>query len=469
MQAYLDLLHSKEDFFTRSEHQPLYTVDDLWHPDFANDNNPLYAQPTPTDYYQLAARSLEFIEQDYSLLKSLHEDETLPANVREIIKSHLVFDTLLLAHHARYYQGIKKSQQYTETLNTLVPQAQAQALHNNILPLAAARDTCLFFNLYRLFCVFSRLTWVCLIALAEQCGLVDGQDRIAGTSIQLHLDAFKMLAAICNAASVGFYMFTFCTNASISLKHILAGTEEERSVGWYDQVCFELWKRHWRLVNDGVWCFINLLTNFAPYFHLAQPLADKITTCFLILDLVWLYWGYLTSVAVLQRQRDIYAAYPDNYALKQILLDEVDHLLRKKDYEYTLYAIAACLYMCGFTMVLLWPSLVIMSIAFAMCTLAMAMYSKESTKRFIIMLDTWAQAPGEHAAEENQAAMNNFAWALFVNTMMPFLIVGSYALSFPLGMILTIGSFAYTLDALPDLSLGNDDPVAAAAPGMAPA
>ena len=368
-------------------------------------------------------------------------------------QSNLLFNAILLSHYAKHYKDTKKSNKYNAIIARIIHKKPLNSVSVNYLSLSKVRDFMWYLNGYRLSGVFSKLTTIQLIELAKQWSWIDNLNNISVFGNNFHMDtqAFTHVTKVLNACSIGFYGITFSIQMLTILKHLM-GTEVERSVGPWEQIKHEIWKRHWRLGNDGVWAVINLLTNYADYFHLTATFANQLTAGFVLLDLVWLYRLYLSTMSPLNEQENIYnALFKDETDLDEKAFitaqQESLQLLRERiSFSFGVYSSAAALYISGFCLALAFQSLPIVTAGFFLCTFAMSLnLSEKAISQFKFAV--------EHEAMD---AGLNMTCALLENTFVPIFFMTAYSINLPVSVALTAFYIWYKI---PPSDFKPEDPV----------
>lgn len=143
-----------------------------------------------------------------------------------------------------------------------------------------------YLNLYRLLAVFSRLSIKFFWKLAAEKQWIDAQDNLFGHPIQR--SALELPVDILNVASVALFALRLLAHGLMILKHARSQREGEKDIPVWDRFWKEVSLRLINIMNDGAWVFINLFTNYAPLFHIADPIANLLLGIALVWDCVWL-------------------------------------------------------------------------------------------------------------------------------------------------------------------------------------
>ncbi len=231
----------------------------------------------------------------------------------------------------------------------------------------------------------------------------------------------------------------------------------------------EFYKRHCNFANDLVWGTVNFLTNFNQITQIPGPIAGYITAAFLVFDVgMALYQCKLAKEEYFTKKAQYLeeiAQYSDSKRCssmteKQRLshitmlnkeLIELEHQWRTKEATFYFVAAAAALLMMGFTASLLVSPPILVIGCFFACTVAVAMYLSSGAyaqyKEKSLRCEQ-AQLTGEQkqlAIKEYESARNEFIFTMSKNTVMPMLLIGTYALCWPAAIALTAVYIGYEL------------------------
>lgn len=265
----------------------------------------------------------------------------------------------------------------------------------------------------------------------------------------------------------------------------------EASTAW-DRFKHELYKRHCNFANDLVWATVNLLTNFNAVFGIPGPIAGAITVVFLGFDVCMaLYKCHLAKQEYLAKRAQYelevadylnpnkYKNLSENVRLMHIdiLRKELKNLdISYKAKESTFYfgATAAALLMMGFTAALVFtPGLMIVG-SFFVCTLAVAMYLSTGAyakyKEKSLYLED-AECSGKNlvlSKKEYEAACNDFIYTMVKNTVVPMVLISTFAICWPAALVLTamyLGyEFYHALDQQSEMRAAKQLSIAVSAP-----
>lgn len=330
------------------------------------------------------------------------------------------------------------------------------------------RDYAAYSNLCRVYWVFCRLTLVTGFAFAENLHLFDKLDAVLGT----HTDVNKIIQTlqapngVLNYFSVGLFLIRFVIDGGMLLKHTFFPSPEEKKSkdSALERFKYELYKRHCNFTNDLVWATVNFLTNFNQLTGLSGPAAGALTVVFLGFDMcMFIYKLHLAKQEYKVKEAqyleelknlEFLTLSPDERdAHEKQLKDQLAELeISWKTKQSTFYfaASAAALLTIGFSTALIFSPPGIILASFFMGTFAVAMYlsigaySKYTEKS--LRLDQ-ANLPVDRslAIKEYEAARNDFIFTLVKNTVMPTLLIATFAVCWPAAIALTVVYLGYEI------------------------
>ncbi|KTD76484.1 hypothetical protein [Legionella waltersii] len=223
----------------------------------------------------------------------------------------------------------------------------------------------------------------------------------------------------------------------------------------------ELYKRHCNFANDLVWATVNFLTNFNTLVGISGPAAIAITSVFLCFDVAMAFYKchlakkeYLTKRSQYEQEIADYMK-PDNYnhlsekqrlihidmLRKQLVELEISYKIKESTSYYS--AAAAALLMIGFTAAMIFNPGLIAVAAFFVCTIAVGMYlSTGAYSKYAEMGLRLEQAEmtGKNLAltrKEYETARNEFIFAMVKNTVVPMVLIATFAICWPAAVVLT--------------------------------
>ncbi|MGL5742956.1 MAG: hypothetical protein ACRCXC_10695 [Legionella sp.] len=350
-----------------------------------------------------------------------------------------------------FIKSLKKS--FIEGFNNLM---------NSPFHSSKIRDYVVYSNICRVHWVFTRLTFVNGFTLAKDLAILEKLDSILGT----HTDVDKIISAIqapngvLNYFSVGLFLMRFMIDAGQLIRHTCFPTEAEQTA--LERFKYELYKRHCNFINDLVWATVNFLTNFSQITQISGPAASALTAAFLGFDVCMLLYKchlakqeYLIKKAQYEQELDDYTNHHEKFP-EMTLAQRLAHIamlngqlkeleIGWKTKEGTLYfaASAAALLMLGFTASLLLTPPGMVVACFFVCSLGTAMYLSTDVyskyKEKSLRLEQ-AQLFGEElqsSLKEYHAARNDFIFTMVKNTVMPTLLIATFAICWPAAVALT--------------------------------
>lgn len=244
----------------------------------------------------------------------------------------------------------------------------------------------------------------------------------------------------------------------------------------WDRFKHELYKRHCNFANDLVWGTINFLTNFNQISRISGPVAGYLIGCFLVFDISMMFYkcnlakneylvkkaqytqelaGYMNSVLETNKS-------PDEKAFELAAIDMLTKQLGELEIswrtkEATLYfdAAAAALLLMGFTASLVVSAPALVGCYF-LCQIAVAMYLTEGAysqyKEKSLYLENHSlmntNLPSAHdkyeiALKEYETARNDFIFTMIKNTVVPSVLIATFAICWPAAVILTVMYVGY--------------------------
>lgn len=444
-------------------------------------------------YCYYCASILEAFYKDKAYSKQAKEAEY--AKFKEQIRNRLLKVDKQEAEE-RFIEEMKKS--FTDSFHKLV----TSPLHVSQL-----RDYVGFTNLCRLYWIFCRLTVTNALSLAKNLQFIDNLDAIFGmhTDVDKIISVFQMPSEVLNYFSVGLFVLRFMIDAGLLIRHTFSPSEMEKDSTYWERFKYELFKRHCNYANDLVWGTVNFLTNFNQIAQIPGPIAGMLTAVFLAFDLGMILYKrhlakqeYLTKRSQYLKETELLENGADENSrhliiLRKQLIELDKHHLAKKKYlakrsqylkeielleicakensrhliilgkqlieleidwqtkEATLYyyAGAAAFLMCGFAASLIFTPPGIIIASYFICIFAAALYFSGDTytkyKEKELRLE---YATGKDIAisrKEYEAARNDFIFTLVKNTLIPSLLIATFAVCWPAAIALTVLYIGYEM------------------------
>ncbi|CAM2738872.1 coiled-coil protein [Legionella steigerwaltii] len=357
--------------------------------------------------------------------------------------------------------------------------------------LSRIRDYVAYVNLCRVYWVFCRLTLTSGFTLAKELQLLEKLDAILGT----HTDADKIIDFIkapnglLNYFSVGLFLMRFAIDFGYLVQHTWFPTDLEKKdkTTALERFKYEFYKRHCNFANDLVWATVNFITNFNHITNIPDPTAGYITAIFLGFDVcLTLYKCHLAKQEYLLKKEQYetelreYTLHPEKFQgmdikrhkeMLELQLNELEINWQTKEGTFYFNAAAASLLMIGFSASLLLTGPGIPVACFFVCTLAVAMYlssdsySKLHEKSLRLDEAKNTRKDLQLALNEYEAARNDFIFTMIKNTVMPTLLIATFAVCWPAAIALTVVYLGYEIYHAHDQHNSTKAPLALEGPG----
>ncbi|WP_010655302.1 hypothetical protein [Fluoribacter dumoffii] len=339
--------------------------------------------------------------------------------------------------------------------------------------LSQIRDYVAYLNLCRVYWVFCRLTLTSGFALAKELQILEKLDAILGT----HTDADKIIDFIkapnglLNYFSVGLFLMRFAIDFGLLIRHTFFPSELGEGKNTPEEIWArfknELYKRHCNFANDLVWATVNFITNFNHITHISDFTAGITTAVFLGFDVCMALYKchlakqeYLAQKEYYEKQLRKLDEHPENFSgmdielhktmlLRQIKEAEIDWQTKQATFYFN--ASAAALLMLGFSASLFLTGPGIPVACFFVCTIAVAMYLSSgafSTYEEKSLRLEEAKRTGlgvDIALKEYEAARNDFIFTMIKNTVMPTLLIATFAVCWPAAVALSVMYMGYEI------------------------
>lgn len=342
--------------------------------------------------------------------------------------------------------------------------------------IAQIRDNVAFINLCRLYWAFCRMTLTSGLLLARDLHLIEKLDHILGTHTDVDkiISVFQAPIPVINYLSVGFFAFRIMVEGGLLLKHTFFPSKLEKGEGVgattaYERFKFELYKRQFNFANDFVWSVVNFLTNLNHLSHVPSPITGYITAGFLVFDVALLIYRshiakqeYLSKAAQYRQDLDDYSnhkKFPLLSDTQRLIhttmlnkqLQELDIEYRAKNSGLYFAASAAALLAMGFTAAIILTNPVLIFASFFACTVAVAMYlstdsfTKFEKKRLYLQDAELTHHNIPATLKEFAAARNDFIFTMVKNTVMPMILITTFAICWPAAIVLTVMYAGYEI------------------------
>lgn len=365
-----------------------------------------------------------------------------------------------------------KPRSFIATLGNQI-MAEFSELANTPQHLSKIRSKIGMLNVYRIYWAFLRMTLSSSFLLARDIGWINKLNRLLGKKIDVDkiIKSLEKPSEVFRAMSVGFFVSRFLLNAAMLVKHTFFPSGADKSLSRYERFCFEIKKRHPDFLNDIVWGTINGVSNYAPFLHIAAPVAGWLTGGFLFFDVCLLLWRrrlaereYSTKKAQYRADLSFYEEMREKSENKderklafrqcQILKKQISELeitWQVKSATFLFNATAALILATCFSAAMLFAPGVMPVAAYAVCVLAVAMYlsdaeySKYKESKLRLHEAKLNDENIVNALKEYRAARYEFAYTLAKNAIVPALVIAAYAICWQAALVLTAAFLAYEL------------------------
>ncbi|VEG91584.1 hypothetical protein [Legionella spiritensis] len=330
------------------------------------------------------------------------------------------------------------------------------------------------YNVWRLYWAFSRMMLTNTLLELKDGPVLAKLERFLGKHIDVDaiVAAFEAPGEIMRTLSVAFFGSRFLMNLSMVYKHTFMPSELEKTRLRSKRLSDELWERHPGFINDFVWTVINGLTNYNEIFHISAPVAGWIVAGFLFFDVCVLLWRrhleeqkYLAKKAQYREELSFYQKklkepdldederkrYLQHIALLHSQLTELEIGWQATDSAFWFNVSAALLLMVGFSAAMMFNAPALIIVSYAICVLAIGMYLSDGAyKQYKEKSLRLRQADIDNisnvqALQEYKAARNELIYTMIKNTVMPSLIIATFAVCWPAAIVLTALYLGYEL------------------------
>lgn len=322
-----------------------------------------------------------------------------------------------------------------------------QALKKIPFSSAKLRDLAAKATMQRISTRFTMITLKESLLVARQLHVLDLFEKLTGRAV--NIDILDAPLGIYNALSVGIFAIRFTINITMLLKHVLYPVGSENDLTKMERLYVELKKRHYQLVNDSVWMFVNALTNYSAYFNIAPPLAAALMVGFLVFDACWLAFAlHLVELDYVEKKRE-YEAYKNTGitpAELSMLHDQIEQLERSTENKrmmFRFYIAAASLLVASLAAAFFVLPAALTPVCYLVCNLAVAMYLTGHLygvyKEKCLIADQTHAKKGLDIFKANQDvedAWDDLVSTMVKNTVAPFIIIGAFTVSVPLAVVL---------------------------------
>ena len=428
------------------------------------------------EFYHFSFYNRKTAELDYKLLDMLVKVEDVPEAIRNRAKYYLLSGAQLLARDAEIADNTAEKKNYDDKIAQLTTIAAQQAseltgwqqsvarLHQDIESfLSVCKHISKFItllsymNLYRLVTVFSRLSFKFFWNLASERHWLDAQNTLFGIPVQR--TALELPANFLNFLSVALFAARLLAHGAMIIKHARSEREGEKDIPYWDRVMKEFSARMINIMNDLAWVIINLLTNYAAYWHIADPLANTLLALALAWDCIWLGihlyreerdWG-AKERELIEWQSQCQDSYEVEFIIQQL---KVLSDLRLEARAKYLFMIAAGLSITtAYLIFLAQISALVSTLCLVICVLGFAMYG--SADEFGAMIRVYFGKM--EILDERATAVKKFLNTFTQTLLPPFVMMGLLSFGWQVALLAAIAAVAYAY--IPaNLGLGGKPP-----------
>lgn len=308
-------------------------------------------------------------------------------------------------------------------------------------------------NLSRLQITFSRITIQQALLTARELHWVDKLNDL----LNIKIDVDKMVGSlnqandILNLLSVGLFAARFMVNGAMLLKHtVFASAKERQTSHFMSRFKAEFSKRDLDGFSDLSWAIVNLVTNYAKHFHIAPVTANMILLPFLLVDMTILFLRKIRAEKTYLEKKAQYCneirdnKHNSEYCeLVQKQLQSLEDNWQATNAQFNFELVATVILMGGFSASMLLSFPAVLPVSFLFCVVAFAMYAsageyaKYQQASSVCQRKELSGEDTEDALKDARKARNDFALVFAKNTMMPLLIMGTFAVCWQAALVLT--------------------------------
>lgn len=423
-----------------------------------------------TEFYHLSFYNRTTAELDYKLLSLLVQVRDLPEACRNRAKFYLKEGAQFLLRDANIADNSAEAKKYQDTITELNRIALVQdpadtrtewqksvaRFHTDLKGLAATRNhvsklitLISYLNLYRLVTVFSKLSFKFFWNLAADWKWLDAQNNFFGYSIQR--TALDLPTNFLNFLSVAIFAARLAARGGVIYKHAISERVGEKDIPVYDRIMREFSTGMINIMNDIAWVIINLLTNYAAYWGIADPLANTLLAMTLAWDCSWLFIHWYREERDMgmrvgkEGELNLWRTQNQNINLNEGMfigyqLQMLADMKLEVRAKYIFSIVAALSITTGYLIFLAQISALISTLCLVICVIGFAMYgSADEFGSFIRARFGQMQLEGERAAMQTK-----FINTFFQTLLPPFIVMGLLSLGWQTAFLGAVGAVAYS-------------------------
>lgn len=294
--------------------------------DFSKASQSVFLDTDDSVFYRLSFYNRGSAELEYQLLNMLAKADNTPENLKNRIDQYIEHGARFLLRDAEIADNTAEAKKYRDKITEFDKRRQSRCAAVPVpaslseweksvekfyedmqdylsTPFHVSKIITLlsYINLYRLLSVFSRLAFKSFWTVASQRQWIDGQDRLLGYPLQRA--ALDIPKDVLNILSVALFLMRLAARFSVILKHGRSLRPGERDINAWDRVAREFSTCMVDIMNDGVWWWVNALTNFGL---LSDPVSNALLAVTLVYDCTWLaiHW-YRKERDLLLKQEEL--------------------------------------------------------------------------------------------------------------------------------------------------------------------
>ena len=424
-----------------------------------------------TSFYRKSFDNRRSFELDFRLLNKLVHVHELPEEYKKQIEYYIEAGAKFLERDATIADNTAEAKGYSDQLAD-IELKKAQAAE----PLLAAapttetewqksvnrlyKDLFYFFGsyshisnfitvlsyatLYRLVSLFSRLSVKFFWILASERHWLDAQDKLFGYTIQR--PALDIPAAGLNFLSVALFALRLIAHGLMIYKHAVSQREGEKNIDMWDRIMREVSTRLINIMNDLAWLIINLFTNYAAVWGIADPVANALVTLALVWDCSWLviHWyreerDWANQQKMLEDWRDQTLHANDKGIARFQLLMLADLQLETRA-KYAFMILAGLAITTSYLLFLASISTLVSTVALCVCVVGFAMYG--SADEFAAVVRAYF---GKLEISNEREEMRAKFFTTFTKTLLPpFIVMGLLSLGWQVAVLGALAAVAFS-------------------------
>lgn len=339
--------------------------------------------------------------------------------------------------------------------------------------LSQLRQQITFYNILRSSTAYSRLALANSLNLLKDSKLLPLVEKLINRSINIAAVTASLNASIVvfRPLSIGFFITRLLLNSSMLLKHTFKPTTAEKELSLKQRLFDEVYKRHVELTRDAIWTVVNGIGNYAHIFHIPLKVAGWLTMIFLALDVAISIWSrylakreYLIKKAQYQDElkRCLAKLEGDLSKGKRLLLIQRCELLQAqlaqleiswqvKNYSLWFNVLACALMLIGFTAALIITSPLLVIACYFLCILSNSIcltdgaYRQYQEKSLLLQQAKMNNMDTANLTKEYRTALINLIITLVKYTVIPILLIGTFAVSWQASLVVLALYVGYEL------------------------